>query len=138
MLLSCGSPCACRQGRVDAVARGYRHIKLHEHSVEAVAAARAAVGPRRPLMLDTNFHWPTVEAAREAAQAMQPYDSPGSRSRSIRPMTSTDWRGFAARPRVPIAAGENLAMSWMSAALRKPGGRCRAAKPRQDGGITRS
>ena len=58
----------------DALARGYRHIKLHEHAVEAVAAARAAVGPSIPLMLDTNCHWSSVEDARAAALAMAPYD----------------------------------------------------------------
>jgi L-alanine-DL-glutamate epimerase-like enolase superfamily enzyme len=92
----------------DAAARGYRHIKLHEHSVEAVAAARAAVGRDVPLMLDTNCFWPTVEAAREAAQAMQPHGLAWLEE----PLYPPDDFAALARLRretsVPIAAGENL------------------------------
>ncbi len=91
-----------------ALARGYRHIKLHEHSVEAVAAARAAVGPGVPVMLDTNCFWPTVEAAREAARRMQPYDLAWLEEPLYPP---DDFEGLARLRRetqVPIAAGENL------------------------------
>src|SRR6267142_83674 len=92
----------------DAAARGYRHIKLHEHSVEAVAAARAAVGPDVPLMLDTNCFWPTVEAAREAARQMQPHSLAWLEEPLYPP---DDFEGLARLRReagVPIAAGENL------------------------------
>ena len=92
----------------DAAARGYRHIKLHEHSVEAVAAARAAVGRDVPLMLDTNCFWPTVEAAHAAARTMQPYDLAWLEEPLYPP---DDFEGLARLRReagVPIAAGENL------------------------------
>jgi D-galactarolactone cycloisomerase len=55
-----------------ALARGYRHIKLHERTLEAVAAARAAIGPEIPLMLDTNCQW-TLEQALDMAKALKPY-----------------------------------------------------------------
>jgi L-alanine-DL-glutamate epimerase-like enolase superfamily enzyme len=50
-----------------ALERGYRQIKLHERTPEAVAAAREVVGPDIPLMVDTNCAWTPAEA--EAAVA---------------------------------------------------------------------
>ena len=44
-------------------AGGFRFIKLHEHTVETVAAARAAIGPDVALMVDTNCYWNSVEDA---------------------------------------------------------------------------
>jgi L-alanine-DL-glutamate epimerase-like enolase superfamily enzyme len=92
----------------DAQARGYRAIKLHEHSVEAVKAARAALGRDIPLMLDTNCHWPSVPDARAAAQALRPYDLAWLEEPLYPP---DDFEGLARLRReagVPIAAGENL------------------------------
>src|SRR4029077_3558767 len=40
-----------------ALERGYRHIKLHERTAEAVAAAREVAGPGIPIMVDTNCGW---------------------------------------------------------------------------------
>src|SRR5262245_12585629 len=91
-----------------AMARGYRYIKLHEHTTEAVAAARTAVGRDVPLMLDTNCFWPTVEDARAAAQEMRPYDLAWLEEPLYPP---DDFEGLARLRReagVPIAAGENL------------------------------
>jgi L-alanine-DL-glutamate epimerase-like enolase superfamily enzyme len=69
-----------RYGNVDlvsanataAVRDGYRAIKLHETTVEAVAAARAATGPNVALTMDTNCPW-NVEEALSVARAVQPY-----------------------------------------------------------------
>jgi len=60
-------------GRIAAemAARGFRHIKLHEHSVEAVAAAREAVGPDVALMNDVNCPWPVAHAL-EMERAYRP------------------------------------------------------------------
>src|SRR5688572_30424445 len=41
---------------------GYRHIKLHERTPEAVAAARATTGPDIPIKVDTNCAWVPGEA----------------------------------------------------------------------------
>jgi len=97
-------------GRVaaEALARGYRHIKLHEHAVEAVAAARAAIGRDVPLMLDTNCCWPTVEDALAAARSMRAFDLAWLEEPLYPP---DDFEGLAQLRReagVPIAAGENL------------------------------
>jgi L-alanine-DL-glutamate epimerase-like enolase superfamily enzyme len=52
-----------------ALERGYRHIKLHERTAEAVAAAREATGPGVPIMVDTNCGW-TADQAEKAVAAM--------------------------------------------------------------------
>jgi D-galactarolactone cycloisomerase len=91
-----------------AVERGYRHIKLHEHAVDAVAAAREAIGPKIPLMLDTNCFWSSVEDGRAAARQLKPYDLAWLEEPLYPP---DDFEGLARLRReggVPIAAGENL------------------------------
>jgi L-alanine-DL-glutamate epimerase-like enolase superfamily enzyme len=91
-----------------AMERGYRHIKLHEHTVETVAAAREAIGPKIPLMLDTNCFWSSVEDARAAARQLQPHDLAWLEEPLYPP---DDFEGLARLRReagVPIAAGENL------------------------------
>lgn len=55
-----------------ALERGYRQIKLHERTPEAVAAAREMTGPDIPLMVDTNCAWTSAEAE-AAVAAMAPY-----------------------------------------------------------------
>ncbi len=54
-----------------ALERGYRQIKLHETTAEAVAATREVTGPDIPLMVDTNCAW-TPDAAVAAVSAMAP------------------------------------------------------------------
>ncbi|MBU4609343.1 mandelate racemase/muconate lactonizing enzyme family protein [Achromobacter sp. GG226] len=48
-----------------ACAAGYRHIKLHERTPGAVRAARHAMGPAMPLMVDVNCAWTASQAAAE-------------------------------------------------------------------------
>src|SRR5512145_1716280 len=55
-----------------ALERGFRQIKLHERTPEAVAAAREVTGPDIPLMVDTNCAWTPAEAE-AAVAAMAPY-----------------------------------------------------------------
>ena len=66
-------PAVVKQIAAAAWQRGYRKIKLHERTVEAVAAAREALGPGVPLMVDVNCAWYPDEAI-SMAQQMQPYD----------------------------------------------------------------
>jgi L-alanine-DL-glutamate epimerase-like enolase superfamily enzyme len=58
-----------------ALEQGYRWIKLHERTPEAVAIARAATGPEIPLMVDVNCAWTPAEAepAVAAMAPMKPY-----------------------------------------------------------------
>ncbi|PZW45646.1 L-alanine-DL-glutamate epimerase-like enolase superfamily enzyme [Humitalea rosea] len=54
-----------------ALDRGYRQIKLHERTPEAVAATREVTGPGIPIMVDTNCAW-TPDTVTEAVLSMAP------------------------------------------------------------------
>lgn len=101
-----------------AYQRGYRKIKLHERTVEAVAAAREALGEGVPLMVDVNCAWYPDEAISMARQ-MEPYDVTWLEEPISPP---DDYEGLARVRReggVPIANGENIGnpydVKWMAA-----------------------
>jgi L-alanine-DL-glutamate epimerase-like enolase superfamily enzyme len=71
-LLRCTDPQAVAACCREAMAQGVRDVKLHEITVEAVRAAREALGPDAGLMLDTNCPWTVAEAV-EMAQALAPF-----------------------------------------------------------------
>src|SRR5207253_162049 len=56
-----------------ALKRGYRHIKLHEITVEPIKAARIAAGPHIPIMIDCNCPW-TIDEAITMARRLQEFD----------------------------------------------------------------
>lgn len=68
-----GDPNVVAANCAKAVERGYRHIKIHETDVPQVKAARQAIGPGVPLMLDTNCPWSVSEAI-VMAEKFRPYD----------------------------------------------------------------
>jgi L-alanine-DL-glutamate epimerase-like enolase superfamily enzyme len=89
-----------------ALEHGYRQIKLHERTADAVAVARQAIGPDVPLMVDTNCAWLPSEAEQHvnAMAASKPYwvEEP------IYP--PEDFESAASLRRatgVPLAMGEN-------------------------------
>jgi L-alanine-DL-glutamate epimerase-like enolase superfamily enzyme len=89
-----------------ALERGYRQIKLHEKTTEAVAATRATAGPDIPVMVDTNCAW-LPDAARDAVLAMKPYD-PLWVEEPIWPAEDVEALGALRKATgVPLAAGEN-------------------------------
>jgi len=57
-------PAAAASVAQEAVARGYRRIKIHERQLEVVQAVRRAVGPDVWLMVDVNCHWELDHAIR--------------------------------------------------------------------------
>jgi L-alanine-DL-glutamate epimerase-like enolase superfamily enzyme len=65
-----GNPEYLKQNTSRALEHGYRWIKLHERTAEAVAIARETIGPEIPLMVDTNCAW-TLEEAEPAIMAMK-------------------------------------------------------------------
>jgi L-alanine-DL-glutamate epimerase-like enolase superfamily enzyme len=91
----------------EAIGRGYTAIKVHEHTVETVAAGRQAAGPNIALMVDTNCAWPPDEAL-EMANKLKPYDLTWLEE----PVDPVDDYDAMARIRrdtgVAIAAGENI------------------------------
>jgi D-galactarolactone cycloisomerase len=89
----------------EAMQRGYRHIKLHEITVPEVEAARRAIGPEIPLMVDTNCPW-TPDEAVAMAKRMAPFN-PLWIEEPVWP--PEDYRALAkvrAEGGVAIAAGE--------------------------------
>ena len=89
-----------------ALERGYRQIKLHEKTTEAVAATRETTGPDIPIMVDTNCAW-LPDAAHDAVMAMKPYD-PLWVEEPIWPAEDVDSLGKLRKATgVPLAAGEN-------------------------------
>jgi L-alanine-DL-glutamate epimerase-like enolase superfamily enzyme len=87
---------------------GYRYIKLHEHTGEAVAAARAAIGPKIPLMVDVNCHWLTVEDCLKEARKMQPSDVYWLEEPLYPPDDLVGLVRLRKEAGMPLAMGENL------------------------------
>jgi L-alanine-DL-glutamate epimerase-like enolase superfamily enzyme len=56
----------------EAADQGFRHVKLHESTVAAVAEARRAVGDDVSLMLDTNCAW-SAEQGLDMARDLAPF-----------------------------------------------------------------
>jgi L-alanine-DL-glutamate epimerase-like enolase superfamily enzyme len=95
-----------RRNTTRALERGYRHIKLHERTANAAAAARDVAGPGIPIMVDTNCAWTPAEATAPVA-AMAP-SKPFWVEEPIWP--PEDFESLAALRKatgVPLAMGEN-------------------------------
>ena len=105
-LLRYGDPEVVARNAAAAAAAGFRGIKLHEITFDAVAAARAAVGPDVLLMNDTNCPWSPAEA-RAMARAFRPLDLHWLEEPVWPP---EDFAGLATvrAEGVAIAAGENM------------------------------
>jgi D-galactarolactone cycloisomerase len=88
-----------RYGRAEAVAhytaqalaRGYRHVKLHEITVPEIAAAREVAGAGVPIMVDANCPWTLAEAV-TMARRLAPLDLRWLEE----PVARTPWRALAA------------------------------------------
>jgi L-alanine-DL-glutamate epimerase-like enolase superfamily enzyme len=94
-----------------ALAQGYRHIKLHETEEPQVKAARETAGAGVPIMVDTNCPWTPVEA-RANALRLKPYDLHWLEEPIFPP---EDFRSLAALRRetgIAIAAGENACTAF--------------------------
>ena len=91
-----------------ACARGYRHIKLHEVTREAVLAAKSAPGvDGASIMLDVNCAWSVPEAIKMAndlrGDGLTWLEEPVFPPEDCRGLAQVRQRG------IPIAAGENVA-----------------------------
>lgn len=92
----------------ERAAAGYKHIKLHEHRVDAVMAAREGAGPDVAIMNDVNCPW-TVAQALEMEKAYRPASLYWLEEPVFPP---EDHKGIARVRRegqTRIAAGENAA-----------------------------
>jgi L-alanine-DL-glutamate epimerase-like enolase superfamily enzyme len=101
-----GNPEYIKRNTARALERGFRYVKLHERTAEALAAAREVTGPDIPLMVDTNCAWTPAEAE-SAVMAMAPY-KPFWVEEPIYP--PDDFEALAklrANAGVPVGIGEN-------------------------------
>lgn len=89
-----------------ALQDGYREIKLHERTADALAAVRKSVGPDIPVMVDTNCAWLPQDAEAEIA-AMQPFNPFWIEEPLWPPEDAEALLALKARVSVPLAVGEN-------------------------------
>jgi L-alanine-DL-glutamate epimerase-like enolase superfamily enzyme len=87
---------------------GFRHIKLHEITIPAVAAAREAAGPNVSIMLDVNCPW-TLDEALDMAEQLRPYNLTWLEEPVWPPEDSASLAIIRKRGGIPVAAGENAA-----------------------------
>jgi D-galactarolactone cycloisomerase len=120
-LLRYGDPDLAARNAAAAAGQGFRYIKLHEVTREAVMAAKAACSAQQPqIMLDVNCAW-TVDQACRMADALRP-DGLCWLEEPVWP--PEDYEGLAEvrRRGIPIAAGENAAGLHAFLSLAKAGG----------------
>ncbi|MFA6267308.1 MAG: mandelate racemase/muconate lactonizing enzyme family protein [Pseudolabrys sp.] len=110
-LLPIGDPRSIASECKAALAKGYRAIKLHETTVEAVAAAREAIGPDVPMMVDMNCPMDASNAIAFATKC-RPY-APLFLEEPVWP--PEDFRALArvqATGGIRLAAGENACTAY--------------------------
>ena len=98
-LMRYASPATVGRICAEMVERGFRHIKLHEHSVDAVKAAREGAGPDIAIMNDVNCPWTRGAGHGDGARLQALPTSTGSRSRYGRRRTTTGSPACAAAAR---------------------------------------
>lgn len=107
--------------RIAAAARGdgYGRIKLHENTEAPVAAARAALGPEVPLMLDVNCSWSGDDMPRLRGWLLDAgllwLEEP------VWPPENYGLLAALRRDGFRIASGENLCTAWQFRELLKAG-----------------
>jgi len=107
-LFRCTTPEAVSIVARKAVESGYRHIKLHEHNAETIAAARRVIGPDISLMVDTNCFWTSPDEIISVCNTIERYDIKWLEE-PLYPADSYDLLAdIRKKTRVPFAAGENL------------------------------
>ncbi|HEX6211869.1 MAG TPA: mandelate racemase/muconate lactonizing enzyme family protein [Methylomirabilota bacterium] len=110
-LLRYGATPAVAHYTEQALARGYRHLKLHEITVPEVRAAREVAGPDVPIMLDTNCPW-TVAEALAMARRLAPLDLHWLEEPVWPPENLAGLAEVRARGGIATAAGENYGTAW--------------------------
>jgi L-alanine-DL-glutamate epimerase-like enolase superfamily enzyme len=102
-----GNPEYLKRNTARALERGYRWIKLHERTPEAVAVARAVTGPDIPLMVDTNCAWTAAEAEAPVT-AMAPYKPLWVEEPIYPPEDFESLAKLRKATGVPLGMGENV------------------------------
>jgi D-galactarolactone cycloisomerase len=107
-LLAYGDPGLAAKNTGAACTAGFRHVKLHETTREAVRAAQSAPGAKgAAIMLDVNCAWLPPEARRRAASLAG--DGLFWLEEPVWPPEDVEALADLRRYGIPIAAGENVA-----------------------------
>ena len=123
----------CRQ----AVQRGYRAIKLHESTVEAVEAARRGAGPGIDIMVDLNCRWMSHDDVIKFCEASEPFRLTWLEEPLYPSDDYLEHARLRKRVKTPIAAGENLGnVADLRALLNAGGVDIVQPSPAKIGGIT--
>ncbi len=109
-LLRYGDAGAVAHYTAEALARGYRQIKIHETEVAQIEAARRSAGRGVPLMVDCNCPW-TVEQAVDMARQLAPCELHWLEEPVWPPENHLGLAEVRRRAGVAIAAGENAMTS---------------------------
>jgi L-alanine-DL-glutamate epimerase-like enolase superfamily enzyme len=91
-----------------AIDAGYGAVKLHERSVDAVAAAREVLGAGIPLMVDANCGWTPAEAA-DAIRPMAAFHPAWIEEPLWPPEDTAALMALKRSTGLPVAVGENAA-----------------------------
>lgn len=136
-LFRLGDPRHVEKVCADAATRGFRKIKLHEYTPEAVAAARRGAGPGVEIMVDVNCHWTGIEEVVAFCEAAAPHGIAWLEE----PFHPSDDYALHAELRrrvtVPITAGENIAnIAEMKTMMAAGGVDILQPSPAKIGGVT--
>ncbi|OZI29973.1 hypothetical protein CAL29_17990 [Bordetella genomosp. 10] len=101
-----GDPEVVAANTAAAVEAGFAMVKLHEATLPAFLAARAAAGERARVALDVNCPW-TIEEARAMARRIAPEDFEWLEE-PVWPPEDYDGMARVRQEGVPVAAGENV------------------------------
>ena len=104
-LLRYGTPGDVARNVTRALARGYRHIKLHEFDLACIRAAHQAA-PTTPLMLDINCVWNTEHEALQFCEDVEGLNAAWVEEPIWPPEDIPAIARIRAASPVPIAAGE--------------------------------
>lgn len=91
----------------EALSRGYRFLKLHEHRPDVLRAVRDALGYEVPIMVDCNCPWTTDEALR-IAREVEDLDLMWLEEPIYPPEDHAGLARLRTAAQIPIAAGENV------------------------------
>ena len=119
-LLRYSEPTEVARASARAVERGYRAIKLHEIDVPQTQAARDAIGPNIPLMMDVNCPW-TVDESIAMARKLRGCNLAWLEEPVWPPEDHVGLARVRREGGVPIAAGENSASLYEMRAMVQAG-----------------
>ncbi len=95
----------------EALSKGYRFLKLHEHRPDVLRSVRAALGPEVPLMVDCNCPWNVDEALR-ISRELEDLNLMWLEEPTFPPEDHAALARLRSSGRIPIAAGENTANAF--------------------------